>query len=87
MRRLVSIPMLAVLTLMCVWSVIAVRVVHVQHFCSNAIQWRIVFQPPDQRNLTLAPGIYRASSYTLANGFGVGGITQTFVVVPLDSSR
>jgi hypothetical protein len=82
MRRHVSILTLMVLACMSVWSLTAVHVVHVQQFCAGINERRILFTAPDSHNLALGPGVYMASSYTLANGFGLRGVTHTSIVVP-----
>ena len=72
---------LTVVALLSAWSLITVQFVHVQQFCSNAMRWRITFQTPDEHSLSLGPGIYMASSYTMSNGFGLRGVTRTSIVV------
>jgi hypothetical protein len=70
-----------------VWSFSTVHLVRVQQYCSNAVQWRVTFQSPDERNLSLRPGIYSATSYTLSNQFGYKGVALTYFSIPRSSSK
>ena len=67
-----------------VWAVTQLRVVHVEQFCAGLKEWRVTFRQADSQNLSLTPGIYVATSYSLTNAFGLAGVERTSIVVSPD---
>jgi hypothetical protein len=87
MRRPVAIIVLLVLMMIIAWSFSTVHLVRVQQYCNNAVQWRVTFWPPNEHNLSLGPGLYSATSYSLSNQFGYRGVAPTFFSIPASSGK
>ncbi len=69
-------------------SVCRIRIVHLEQFCSNTKSWHVTFGPPNAVNLGLTSGVgYRASSYSLTNGFGLRPPGVSWLVVPFGPNQ
>lgn len=64
------------------YGVTRVRLVHLEHFCSNVKSWRITMSPPTASRLELTNGVYRVTSYSLSNGFGLRPPGQSWLTAP-----
>jgi hypothetical protein len=86
MRNTLSVLALAAIAVIAAWGVSQVRIVYVERFCSGPKRWRVTVGPPDATNLRVTSGVYRASSYSLTNGFGLRPPGVSVVAVPFGTN-